>query len=46
MAKMCQRTVKVTKQMTQDAKRLCKAMGMPVVQAPGEAEAFCSYLVK
>ncbi len=43
---MAQRTVKVTKTMVEDAKRLVKAMGMPVIQAPGEAEAFCAYLVK
>eukprot|EP00347_Sterkiella_histriomuscorum_P007749 403347702 len=46
MAKMAQRTVKVTKSMVEDAKRLVKAMGFPVVHAPGEAEAFCAYLVK
>lgn len=44
--KMSQRTVKVTKAMVEDAKKLVKAMGMPVVQAPNEAEAFCAYLVK
>lgn len=44
--KMSQRTVKVTKPMVEDAKKLVKAMGMPVVQAPNEAEAFCAYLVK
>lgn len=44
--KMAQRTVRVTKAMNEDAKKLIKAMGMPVVQAPGEAEAFCSHLVK
>ena len=32
--------------MVEDAKKLVKAMGMPVIQAPGEAEAFCAYLVK
>lgn len=44
--KMSQRTVKVTRSMIEDAKKLVKAMGMPVVQAPNEAEAFCAYLVK
>ena len=32
--------------MVEDAKRLIKAMGFPVVKAPGEAEAYCAYLVK
>ncbi len=38
--------MQVTKPMAEDAKRLCRVMGMPVIQAPGEAEAFCSYLAK
>ena len=46
MAKMAQRTVKVTRSMVDDAKKLIKAMGFPVIQAPGEAEAYCSFLVK
>jgi flap endonuclease-1 len=32
--------------MAEDAKKLCQLMGMSVIQAPGEAEAFCSYLAK
>lgn len=43
---MSQRLVKVTKPMVEDAKKLILAMGMPVIEAPGEAEAYCSYLVK
>ena len=31
MAKMSQRTVKVSPKMVEDAKRLIKAMGMPVI---------------
>lgn len=32
--------------MVKDAKKLISAMGFPVIDAPGEAEAFCAYLVK
>ncbi|CDW80315.1 flap endonuclease 1 [Stylonychia lemnae] len=46
MQKMAQRTVKVTKPMVEDAKKLIQSMGFPVIQAPGEAEAFCAFLVK
>lgn len=46
MQKMAQRTVKVSKNMVEDAKRLIKSMGFPIIQAPGEAEAFCAYLTK
>ena len=46
MMQMTHRSIQVTKPMAEDAKRLCRAMGMPVIQAPGEAEAFCSYLAR
>jgi len=36
---MAGRTVRVTKEMAADAKRLVKLMGAAVVQAPCEAEA-------
>jgi flap endonuclease-1 len=32
--------------MVEDAKKLIQTMGLPVIQAPGEAEAFCSYIAK
>jgi flap endonuclease-1 len=42
---MKMQTVKVTPQMQLDAKRLIKLMGLPIVEAPGEAEAQCAYMV-
>jgi flap endonuclease-1 len=44
--KFAGQTVRVTSQMTEDAKRLIKALGLPCIEAPGEAEAQCTYLVK
>jgi len=43
---MAGRSVRVTKEMTQDAMKLVKLMGAAVVEAPCEAEAQCSEIVK
>jgi flap endonuclease-1 len=44
--KQQQRTTYISHQEKEDAKKMLSLMGIPVVQAPGEAEAQCSYLNK
>ncbi|XP_073009742.1 flap endonuclease 1-A [Typha latifolia] len=44
--KFSKRTVKVTKQHNEDCKRLLRLMGVPVIEAPCEAEAECASLCK
>jgi flap endonuclease-1 len=44
--KQQQRTTYISHQEKEDAKKMLSLMVIPVIQAPGEAEAQCSYLNK
>lgn len=44
--KFSKRTVKVTKRHNEDCKKLLRLMGVPVIEAPSEAEAECASLCK
>ena len=43
---MAGRSVRITKDMIEDAKKLVRLMGAVVIESPGEAEAQCAELVK
>lgn len=42
---MAGRSIRVTPEMMEDAKKLVRMMGVPVIDAPCEAEAQCAKLV-
>ncbi len=43
---LAQRVSHLTPQMVEDSKKLLEAMGIPVIQAPGEGEAQCAQMTK
>ena len=44
--KFANQTIKISQKMTDDAKKLIKLLGIPIIEAPSEAEATCAILVK
>jgi len=43
---MAGRSIHITPEMTEDAKKLVKLMGVAMIEAPCEAEAQCAEIVK
>jgi flap endonuclease-1 len=46
MFKYSRQTIKLTKQMNEESKEFIKALGLPVIQAPSEAEAQASFMAE
>jgi flap endonuclease-1 len=46
MAKYSKQTTKLTKEIAQESKEFIKALGLPVIQAPSEAEAQAAFLAE
>ena len=44
--KFANQTIKIDKKMIEDAKKLIQLLGIPVIEAPSEAEATCSIMAK
>ena len=44
--KFANQTIRITPQMTADAKKMVTLLGVPMIEAPSEAEASCSILAK
>eukprot|EP00727_Mastigamoeba_balamuthi_P008212 m51a1_g4011 putative flap endonuclease-1 (388) ;mRNA; r:556941-558485 len=46
MGKLAKRTVRVSKEQNEDVKRLMRLLGVPIVEAPCEAEAQCAAMAR
>lgn len=44
--KLAQRTIRISPEMIKDAKKMLELAGIPIIEAPTEAEAQCAQLVK
>ena len=43
---MAGRSIKITPEMMEDAKKLVRMLGCPLIEAPSEAEAQCAKMVE
>ncbi len=44
--KFSKRTIKVTREMNDECKKMLRLLGVPVIEAPSEAEAQCAVMAK